>query len=99
GDEREQQQVVERDDAARQPQGVGRLEQVEHKIRERGRDGDAAERTPHVTRRYVPPPAVVEAEDDEGAEGDRDDERDDLPVEQVAVVDRRRLVEAEEERQ
>src|SRR5207249_5378288 len=54
---------------------------------------------PHVVRRDVAPPAVVEAEEHERRELDRDHERDDLPVEQVPVEDRCRLVEAQEERQ
>ncbi len=99
GDEREQQQEVERGDRARQPRGVHGRERVEHEIREQRRDRDAARRAPHVAGRDVAPPAVVEAEDDERRELDRDDERDDLPVEQVPVEDGRRLVEAEEERE
>ena len=98
-DERQQQEEVERRDAARQPRGVVRRERVEHEVRERRRDRDAAEGAPHVARRDVPPPAVVEAEEHERRQLDRDDERDDVPVEQVPVEDRRRLVETEEERQ
>ena len=98
-DEREQEQKVERRDAVRQARGVIRRERVENEVRERRGDDDAAGSAPHVTGRDVPPPAVVEAGEHERRELDRDDERDDLPVEQVPIEDRRRLVEAEEERQ
>ena len=50
-------------------------------------DHDAAERSPHVPRRDVAPPAVVEAEEDEDGELDPDDEQQDRPVE---VASRRR---------
>ena len=99
GDEGEQEEVVERRDRPRQPGRVRRRERVEHEVGEGGRDRDAAERAPHVARRDVAPPAVVEARDDERRELQRDHDRDDLPVEEVPVEDRRRLVEAEEERQ
>ncbi len=99
GDEREQEQVVERSDSAREPRGRLGRERVQHEIRERAGDRDAAEEPPHVARRDVAPPAVVEAEDHERREVDHDDERDHPGVEQVPVVDRGRLVEAQEERQ
>ncbi len=99
GDEREQQEVVERGDTAREARGVRGRERVEDEVRDRRGRGDAAKRAPHVARRDVAPPAVVEAEEHERREVDRDDERDHLPVEQVPVEDRRRLVEAQEERQ
>ena len=76
-DEREQQQEVERRDSARQPRGVLGRERVEHEVGERGGDGDTARSSPHVARRDVAPPAVVEAEEHERAELQRDDERDD----------------------
>jgi hypothetical protein len=98
-DEREEQQVVERRDAMRQPRRVRGRKRVEREVRERGGDGDAASRAPHVARRHVAPPAVVEAEDDEGRERDRDNLGNHLPVEVVPVVDQDALVEAEEERQ
>ena len=99
GDEREQQQEVERRDTAWEPRRAVRRERVENEVGERRGDRHAAGGAPHVAGRDVAPPAVVEAEQDEGAELERDDERDDVPVEQVPVEDRRRLVEAEEERQ
>ncbi len=98
-DERQQQEEVERRDAAREPRGAVRRERVEHEVGQRRRDRDAAERTPHVTRRDVPPPTVVEAEEHERRQLDRDDESDDVPVEQVPVEDRCRLVEPKEERE
>src|SRR5262249_12874223 len=48
-------------------------------------------------RRDVAPPAVVEAEQDEDRKLDHDDHGDHLPRQQVAVVDRRLLVERQEE--
>ena len=59
----------------------------------------SAERRPHVARRDVPPPAVVEARHREHGQLDRDDDEDDLPVEVVVVVDRSPLVEAKEPRE
>ena len=63
------------------------MEVEEREDEERGDDrrGDAAQHAPHVLRRDVAPPAVVEAEGDEDREHDRDDEQDDVPF-QVAVV-------------
>ena len=71
------------------------MELEEREDDERGERGerDAAERRPHVTRRDVPPPAVVEAGQPEHGELDPDDDEDDLPVEVVVVVDRPSLVE------
>ena len=61
---------------ARQPRGVHGRERVEHEVGEQRRDRDAARGAPHVARRDVAPPAVVEAEDDERRQLDRDDDRD-----------------------
>ena len=55
---------------------------------------DAARDHPHVPRRDVAPPAVVEAEGEEDDEVDHDD-RDDRALEQRPVVDRDAVVEAE----
>ena len=65
---------------------------------ERGERGerDAAERRPHVPRRDVPPPAVVEAGEREHGQLDPDDDEDDLPVEVAVVVDRPALVEPQQ---
>src|SRR5207249_980483 len=51
-------------------------------------------RTPHVARGDVPPPAVVEAGEDEDGELDHNDEQDDRRVEIAVVVAGSRLVEA-----
>src|SRR5262249_10292241 len=58
------------------------------------RDGDAADDPPHVPRRDVAPPVVVEAEEDEDDELDRDDDQD-RPLEQRLVEDWDAAVEAE----
>jgi hypothetical protein len=76
-----------------------RAERVERQVDEQRRDDDTARRAPHVARRDVPPPAVVEAEEDEDGELDPEDDRERLPREEVLVERRNRLVEADPERQ
>ena len=99
GDEREQQQEVDRGDAARQRRGVLGREREQHDVGQHRADRDAARDAPHVARRDVAPPAVVEAAGDEGREVDRDHDPDHLPREELPVEGRDVLVEAEEERQ
>src|SRR6185503_10533997 len=73
------------------------LEEAEDQERDERRRHDAAGRAPHVTRRDVAPPAVVEAEEREDAELDRGDEGEDLPAQVALVVDGQVGVEAEPE--
>ncbi len=83
-DEGEQQEQVDDPDATRDRRGM----EVEDREDDEGGDhGDrsAAQHSPHVLRRDVAPPAVVEAEGDEDREHDPDHEDDDVPL-QVAVV-------------
>ena len=61
------------------------------------RGDDPARRAPHVARRDVAPPAVVEAEEREDRELDRRDEAEHLPADVALVVDRQLGVEAEPE--
>ena len=75
------------------------VEQREDEEHGERREHDAAERGPHVARRDVAPPAVVEAREREDGQLDRDDEQDDLPVEVPVVVDGAPLVEAEAPRE
>ena len=84
-DEREQQEQVDDPDAARHRRRV-EVEQGEDEVGRDHRDRDAAEDSPHVLRRDVAPPAVVEAEGDEDREHDPDDEHDDVPLEVAVVV-------------
>src|SRR5439155_673882 len=63
------------------------------------RHDDATRGSPHVARRDVAPPAVVEAEDDEHRELDPEHDRERLPREEVLVEGRDRLVEADPERE
>ena len=98
-DERQQQQVVERSDAAGEARRMLGREGVQHEVREQRRDGDAPRRAPHVAGRDVPPPAVVEAEENEDRKLDDDHDREHAPREEVLVVARRRLVETQEVRQ
>ena len=86
-------------DPTRQPRRVVRRERVQDQVDEQRRDDHAARRAPHVARRHVAPPAVVEAEEDEDGELDPDDDRERLPREQVLVERRNALVEADPERQ
>ena len=92
--EREQEEQVDDPDPARHLRRV----KVEEREDEEGRDhrhGDAAQHSPHVLRRDVPPPAVVEAEGDEDGQRDPDHERDDIPLEVAVVVARPVRVEAD----
>ena len=78
----------------------GTADPVDVEEREDEEDGDrgerdAAEHRPHVARRDVAPPAVVEAGEDEYGQLEPDDEQDDRPVEVAVVVDRACLVEAQ----
>ena len=58
------------------------------------RDDDTADRSPHVLRRDVAPPAVVEAEGNEDRKHDPEHECDDIPFEIAVVVPRPGSVEA-----
>ncbi len=98
GDEGQQEQEVDDPDPARNPRGM-EVEQREDEERgDRGRS-HASGGAPDVTRRDVPPPAVVEAGGDEDRDRDRDDEQHDVPIQVAAVVDRRLLIEPEVPRQ
>ena len=97
-DEREQDEQVDDPDATRNLGGM----EVEQREDEKGcddRGGHASQRAPHVPRRDISPPAVVEAEGEEDGEHDRDDEHDDVPLEVALVVDGRVAVEPHEERE
>ncbi len=89
-DEREEEEQIDDPDPARNRRGM-EVEQREDE--EGGDDGDrdAAKHAPHVLRRDVPPPAVVEAEGDEDGEHDPDHEDDDVPLEVAVVVARPRV--------
>ena len=91
--EGEQQQEIDDPDPPRNP---SRMKGREREDEEHDDDGDAdsSEGAPHVPRRDVPPPPVVEPECDEDRNRDGDDEEDDVPVEVPPVVDRRLMVEA-----
>ncbi len=84
-DEGEQEEEVDDPDAARDRRRM-EVEQREDEERRNDGDHDTAQDAPHVLRRDVPPPAVVEAEGDEDREHDPDDERDDVPLEVAVVV-------------
>src|SRR5438477_7354000 len=72
--------------------------EIHDEVGDDARDADAAGSAPHVLRRDVTPPAVVEAEDDEHGELDREDDRD--RVHEQAVVRRwHAVVETEPERE
>ena len=92
-DEREEEEQVDDPDPARH-RGLVEVEQREDEKRRDDRCRHAAQHAPHVLRRDVAPPAVVEAERDEDREHDPDDEDDDVPLE-VAVVVARSRVEAD----
>ena len=87
-DETEQEQPVEDRDPARQPSGVRRREEVDDEARGEAGDGDAPRGAPHVPRRDVAPPAVVEAERREDHELDRDHEQHRPPVDELLVEGR-----------
>ena len=84
-DEREQEQEVDDPDPARD---LRRMEVEQCEDEEGGDDGGrhTAQDAPHVLRRDVPPPAVVEAERDEHRDRDPDDEDHDVPLEVAVVV-------------
>src|SRR5438270_5119785 len=74
------------------------MREVDDEIGDDTRDRDAARRAPHVTCRDVAPPAVVEAEDDEDRQLDRDGDGDRVD-EQPVVRTRDAVVEAQPERE
>ena len=98
GDEGEAEQQIDEPDAARNADAMDREDREDEVHRERA-ETDAAERAPHVPRRDVAPPAVVEAGEDEDRELDRDDQQHDRGVEVAVVVAGARLVEAKVPRQ
>ena len=70
------------------PRGTDGAVEVQQREGEEDRDdsgGHAAQDAPHVLRRHVAPPAVVEAEGDEDRERDDDDAEDDVQL-QIPVV-------------
>ena len=89
-DEGEQDEEVDDPDAARDAGGV-EVEQCEDEERGDGRRRDASYHPPHVLRRDVAPPAVVEAEREEHRQLDRENESEDVPVEVAVVVDGARV--------
>ena len=91
-------QRVDERDAAGQPEPFDGVEEVDGRDRQHRRDDDADQRAPHVARRDVAPPALVEAERDEDGELDRDDEEDRLAQHRL-VVRRHLEVEAQLERE
>jgi hypothetical protein len=97
-DEREQEQPVEHRDRPRQREALDRVREIDDEVRDDARDGHATCSAPHVARRHVPPPPVVEAEDDEDGELDRDDDGERVDEEPV-VRARHTVVEAEPERE
>jgi hypothetical protein len=98
GDERHAEQQVDEPDAARDGHAVDVEQREDEEDRDRG-EHDASERRPHVARRDVAPPAVVEAGEREDRELDADDEDHDRPLEVTVVVDRAHLIEAEAPRE
>jgi hypothetical protein len=98
GDEGEREQAVDHPHRARDLRRV-HVEEGEDEEGDEARRDDAARRAPHVARRDVAPPAVVEAEEREDGELDRGDEAEQLPGDVLLVVDRQELVEAEPERE
>ena len=94
GDEGHQQEPVHDRHRARQPHGGHRVGEVDDEARDHAGDGHPARRAPHVPRGHVAPPAVVEAEGEEGDELDADHDPD-RALEQRAVEDRHAAVEAE----
>ena len=76
-----------------------RRERVQHEVDEQRRDDDAARRAPHVPRRDVAPPAVVEAEEDEDRELDPEHEQRTSASRAGACRRTGRLVEADPERE
>ena len=98
GDEGEQQQPVHDRHRAREPHARDGVGEVDDDAGDEAGDGDAARRAPHVARRDVAPPAVVEAEEDEDCELDQQNDPD-RPREHRVVVGRDPRVEAEAEGQ
>ncbi len=94
--ERQRQQPVDHPDGAWHLGGVD-VEEAEHEEQDEARCDDSARGAPHVPRRDVAPPAVVEAGEREDAELDHRDEREDRPGDVVLVVDGQVGVEAEPE--
>ena len=93
-DEGETEEPVEDPDDPRHGDDVD-VEEAEDEEGGERRCGDSAERSPHVARRDVAPPAVVEAGEREDRELDRDEQTEDREVEVAVVVDRDARVEAE----
>ncbi len=93
GDEREAEQKVERPHPDGHARGMD-VEDEEHEPdRERGERHSTQDR-PHVSRRYVSPPAVVDAGGGEDRQLENDGENDDLRVEVTVVIHRPRCLEA-----
>ena len=90
GDEGEAEQQVDEPDSARHRDAVHVEEGEDEEDRDR-REGDTTQRAPHVPRRDVAPPAVVEPRQREDGQLQADDEEHDRPVEIPVVVHRARL--------
>ena len=93
GHERETEQQVDEPDALRH---ACRVQLEEREDEEDGQRGEhhTADCVPHVARRDVAPPAVVEAARQEDGELERDDQQDDVPGQVAVVVHRPLLFEA-----
>ena len=96
-DEPEQDQPVDDDDPAREPEARHGVPEVERGDRDDGRDGDRQQGAPDVADRDVAPPVVVQAEDDEGEDLHADDDEDHVEVEERLVARRNAVVEADVE--
>ena len=94
GHEREAQQQIDEPDPGRDAHTV-HLEQGEDEEDRDRRQRDAACDPPHVARRDVAPPAVVEPRRHEHGELHRDDQQHHAPLQVPVVVDGSPLVEAQ----
>src|SRR5919106_1639186 len=97
-DEGQEDEPVEDDDRARDAQALDGVEQIDDDLCQEGCHGDGAGDGPHVPDGEVPPPVVVEPEEDEHADLDRDHDHDGL-LEEALVTGGDPVVEAKSERQ
>jgi len=98
GDQPEEEQPVHHRHRARQPHLSHGRNEVDGQAGDERGSGYAAHGRPHVADGHVAPPAVVETEEDEDDELDRNHDQD-RPAEQRVVVARHALVEAQREGQ
>ena len=85
---------VDGDDPARHGQFVDRAPEVDDDHSHDRPDRDREDRPPHVPDGDVPPPVLVEAEEDEDSELNAHDDREDRRREELVVARRHALVEA-----